>query len=121
MLFDVSRTLPTRDQKSCASSLGSWSSGLNIIHSQWRYKLLWPSRECQWKGYAICVQKCIATRRTCSGQFYTWSNCLVHAADVQCFKMETFTHEDSRNEIFSKAPEGSDTDVEVDVEAKGSL
>ena len=51
----------------------------------------------------------------------TWSNCLVHAADVQCFKMETFTHEDSRNEIFSKAPEGSDTDVEVDVEAKGSL
>jgi len=37
------------------------------------------------------------------------------------FKMETFTHEDSRNEIFSKAPEGSDTDVEVDVEAKGSL
>ncbi|KDR80358.1 hypothetical protein GALMADRAFT_223239 [Galerina marginata CBS 339.88] len=34
-------------------------------------------------------------------------------------QMETFTHaEDSQNDFFPKAKEGSDTDVEVDVEAK---
>jgi len=36
--------------------------------------------------------------------------------------METFTHaEDNHNDIFPKVKEGSDTDVELDVERKGSL
>jgi len=36
--------------------------------------------------------------------------------------METFTHaEDNQNDIFPKAKEGSETDVEIDVERKGSL
>jgi len=37
-------------------------------------------------------------------------------------QMETFTHaEDNQNDIFPKVKEGSDTDVELDVERKGSL
>lgn len=36
--------------------------------------------------------------------------------------METFTHaEDNQNDIFPKVKEGSETDVEIDVERKGSL
>ncbi|PPQ71761.1 hypothetical protein CVT25_004823 [Psilocybe cyanescens] len=37
-------------------------------------------------------------------------------------QMETFTHaEESQNDIFSKAKEGSETDLDTDVEGKGSL
>jgi hypothetical protein len=36
--------------------------------------------------------------------------------------MQTFTHaEDNQNNIFPKAKKGSDADLEIDVERKGSL
>jgi hypothetical protein len=33
--------------------------------------------------------------------------------------METFTHEDNQNNIFPKAKEGSERDVEINIESKG--
>jgi hypothetical protein len=36
--------------------------------------------------------------------------------------METFTHtEDNQNNIFPKVKEGSETDVEMNIEGKGSV